>query len=491
MVDPIVIDMEEESSQKVSKRNAKRARKGSLDLEANSEEAAAKSLLQSALQIQENLRVYVQRADNGLNIKVQNYINRKILTLIDIIETLDDKSKKAHTNEDVSELIQKAVHESLKTPSIHEMIARLVIEKTVPKIIEGLTAARVEPQPQILAKAGHSSEAQADIREASPAGPSAATEPYKVVVSKRSRRRTKAANKAASNLNNLIEPTSHVSPEDSAQLQSKPRTMADIVKSLPLKPAEISNSKPTYVTISGPGKSPVEIISGLPSPTEIGVNASIVRATKGGSVLVRMEDSSQAAKVIGWQGLREVGLEAKLALKKRPRLEIKGVPNSWTAEALITLLRVKLIDKSIPASLVNDGLRPVFSSTARNGITKNWVLEVHPTLRFHLLDMACLNEGWWSMTFEDNLDAPRCTKCQDYGHSKATCPSDALVCIWCAGTGHFLKECPKKLAQAGPTCINCVRAKAHPRHTKHKAGSRDCPVHLNWSQKMAMRTSYE
>lgn len=75
----------------------------------------------------------------------------------------------------------------------------------------------------------------------------------------------------------------------------------------------------------------MDIINGLPSPNEIGGNTSIVRDTKGGSVLVRMEDNSQADKVIGWQNLKESGLEAKLALKKRPRLEVQGVPNTWTA----------------------------------------------------------------------------------------------------------------------------------------------------------------
>lgn len=95
------------------------------------------------------------------------------------------------------------------------------------------------------------------------------------------------------------------------------------------------------------------------------------------------------------------------------------------------------------------------------------------------------------MTFQDNLDTPHCMKCPDYGHTKVTCPSDALVFIWCAATGHVLNECPKTIAQVGLTCINCIRAKAHVKHTKHKTGSRDCPVHLTWSKKMVKRTSYE
>lgn len=77
--------------------------------------------------------------------------------------------------------------------------------------------------------------------------------------------------------------------------------IADIVKSLPKKLIE---TQLTYVTISGAGKRPDDIISGLPSPTDIGVKASIVRATKAGSILVRKENSSNAAKVIGGKNFK-------------------------------------------------------------------------------------------------------------------------------------------------------------------------------------------
>lgn len=298
-------------------------------------------------------------------------------------------------------------------------------------------------------------------------------------VSKRKKKRNNATSKK--------EPDAKENPID--KQGTKPKSIAEIVKSLPAKPTQ--TPRPTYVTISGVGKTPVDIINGLPSPDEIGVKASIVRATKAGSVLVRMDDRSEATKVIGWQGLREKGLQAKLAMKKKPKMEVKGVPQSWTSMQLLEFLWGRISEKSGATTLVPDDIRPLFSSIARNGFTKNWVIEVHPMVRFILLETASLDGGWWSMSFKDYIDAPRCTKCQGYGHTKATCPVDGVVCIWCATIGHMLKDCPQKKELTGPTCINCERANVPSSQRKHKAGSRECPVHLKWAKEVAKKTFYE
>lgn len=378
--------------------------------------------------------------------------------------------------EEVSVLVQRAVEETLSSPNLHAMLTDIIVEKTVPKLIEGFTMAGISTDQPLPSEEASREVQLIDDR------PAESLTPFTLVRNKKSKRKAKKTGNDRTEKRDGNQKT-ELSGE------RKHLTLAEIVKSLPLKPDQAP--KPTYITISGAGQNPVDIINGLPSPAQIGVKAEIVRATKGGSVLVRLDDSSHVTKVIGWQELRDKGLQAKLALRKKPRLEVIGVPHGWDSAELVRFLWGKIAEKSAPTQLVKDDLRPLFSSVARNGFSKNWVVEVHPMVRFMLLEMGSLKGGWWSMTFKDYLDAPRCTKCQGYGHTKATCKVETIVCIWCGASGHVLKECPRKKDSAGPNCINCVRANAPLNKRNHKSGSRECPVHLKWAKDIVKSTFYE
>lgn len=481
-------EREEGDPPRVSRSTAKRARKVSLvDNAEASEVGISNDFLQKAKIIQENLRIYLTKADKSIKNKDQNHINGKIQWFIDAIESLEERTKQyKDKSEGLSLLVHKAVQETLTSPSVHSMITSIVIEKTVPKVIESLSGTTMKSNGP-LAIPGKSNE-KSSATNVTPPEPLPAAVPFTVVKSKRNRKKTK---KSTGPESLQTENETHKTEAESltGSGPNQPKSLAEIVRKLPLKPTQ--SLKPAFITISGTGKSPVDIINALPSPTEIGVKAEIVRATKGGSVLVRLEDSTHATKIIGWQGLREKGFQAKLAQRKKPKIEVRGVPHSWGSAELTRFLWGRINEKSVPTTLINDDIRPLLSSVSRNGLSRNWVLEVHPMVRFQLLEMAALDGGWWSMTFKDYLDAPRCTKCQGYGHTKATCTVDTVVCIWCAANGHILKDCPRKKEQTGPTCINCVRASAPQSQTKHKAGSRECPVHLRWSNEVAKRTYYE
>lgn len=380
-------------------------------------------------------------------------------------------------------MVQQVLEKTLSSPALHAMLTKIIIDESVPKLIEAISVeGRVRPNDLTPPVEVPSRTLEESNKGATPAMPSPANESFTVVKSKRRRRKTKAIGNEESGKGDPKATTA-------LPVTPKPKSMAEIVKSLPLKPTQAP--KPTYLTISGTGLSPVDIINGLPSPAEIGVKAEIVRATKAGSVLVRLDDSSHVTKVIGWQELREKGLQAKLALRKKPRLEVRGVPHGWDSAELVRFLWGRITEKSVSTQLIKDDIRTLFSSKARNGFTKNWVLEVHPMVRFILMDMGSVEGGWWSMSFKDYLDAPRCTKCQGYGHTKATCKEDAVVCIWCGASGHVMKECPRKNVSVAPNCINCERANTPLTERKHKSGSRECPVHLKWAKDVAKSTYYE
>lgn len=484
MVDNKITNMEvspDEGSSTEKPPSAKRPRSRIPEVE---EDSVEDSFLREARSIQENLRVFL--FDKKLTNKTRNYINGKVDQIIDLLVTLNSKVKSnenEHKGVSVSALVQKVVKETLESPSVVELISNKLMEKSKPMEAPVPSSSEITiNRLPILTKPGPSktTEAETSLTEAAT---------FQVVKSKRARKKAKAQQNKIELNQDKTEDGILGKPDEKPSIEYKPKTLAQIVKSLPTKPT--MTAKSTYLTISGPGKTPGDIISGLPSPNELGINASIVRATKAGSVLVRLEDSSHAKKIIGWQELRAKGLQAKLALRKKPKVEVKGVPQAWGAAELARFLWDRLPEKSGSTPLVQDDLRPLFSSVARNGFTKNWVLEVHPMVRFQLLEMGTLEGGWWTLMIKDYLDAPRCTKCQGYGHTKATCTVDALVCIWCAGSNHVMKECQKKKDMTKPTCINCLRENNCPSQSQHKSGSRECPVHIKWCKEVAKRTFYE
>ncbi|CAH1388708.1 unnamed protein product [Nezara viridula] len=125
-------EREEGDPPRVSRSTAKRARKVSLGENAEASEVGiSNDFLQKAKIIQENLRIYLTKADKSIKNKNQNHINGKIQWFIDAIESLEERTKQyKDKSEGLSLLVHKAVQETLTSPSVHSMITSIVIEKT-------------------------------------------------------------------------------------------------------------------------------------------------------------------------------------------------------------------------------------------------------------------------------------------------------------------------------------------------------------------------
>ncbi|CAH1396485.1 unnamed protein product [Nezara viridula] len=102
-------------------------------------------------------------------------------------------------------------------------------------------------------------------------------------------------------------------------------------------PLRASKAKETYVTIKGQeGWNPRDIWKLLPEDIrgEAQMDVDVVKVTYKKDVLVRTKGPEEAKRLIGWDRLREKGLTAQLANKRKPRLEIMRVPSEWSAEML-------------------------------------------------------------------------------------------------------------------------------------------------------------
>ncbi|CAH1398844.1 unnamed protein product [Nezara viridula] len=184
-------EREEGDPPRVSRSTAKRARKVSLvDNAEASEVGISNDFLQKAKIIQENLRIYLTKADKSIKNKDQNHINGKIQWFIDAIESLEERTKQyKDKSEGLSLLVHKAVQETLTSPSVHSMITSIIIEKTVPKVIESLSPTTMKSNGP-LAIPGKSNE-KSSATNVTPPEPLPAAVPFTVVKSKRNRKKTK------------------------------------------------------------------------------------------------------------------------------------------------------------------------------------------------------------------------------------------------------------------------------------------------------------
>ncbi|CAH1403053.1 unnamed protein product [Nezara viridula] len=184
-------EREEGDPPRVSRSTAKRARKVSLGDNAEASEVGiSNDFLQKAKIIQENLRIYLTKADKSIKNKDQNHINGKIQWFIDAIESLEERTKQyKDKSEGLSLLVHKAVQETLTSPSVHSMITSIVIEKTVPKVIESLSGTTMKSNGP-LAIPGKSNE-KSSATNVTPPEPLPAAVPFTVVKSKRNRKKTK------------------------------------------------------------------------------------------------------------------------------------------------------------------------------------------------------------------------------------------------------------------------------------------------------------
>lgn len=169
-------------------------------------------------------------------------------------------------------MIERLIDETLSSQRVHEMLAHIV-ETSVSKLIETLPVTNNAPQrkdvntsptrvaiPQDrVIQPGPSRDHQQLVTEnTNSVFTLLENDSFQLVTSSRRKKKNKKGVKGGKQ-----------NSEKEPKIEKKPKSMANIVKSLPKKPAE--NKGPTYITISGMGKNPSEIINELPSPTEIGI----------------------------------------------------------------------------------------------------------------------------------------------------------------------------------------------------------------------------
>ena len=184
------------------------------------------------------------------------------------------------------------------------------------------------------------------------------------------------------------------------------------------------------------------------NPVEIGLKANRVSKFINNSIVIEA-DSIDEDRLRSLPAFAESGLEIKAETKLNPRILVRDVPVSLSADNIKTyLLQQNLGDATA------DEVKVVYLYPANSRPTRSVVIEVTPKHRLLLFSIGKIYLGLTSCRFNDHLTVLQCFNCLKFGHIADKCTNNSR-CAYCSGN-HSSKSCGKSTT---PCCSNCKDAK--------------------------------
>lgn len=202
-----------------------------------------------------------------------------------------------------------------------------------------------------------------------------------------------------------------------------------------------------------------------------------------GGVAIHLS-SAEGAQKLRSADLKKHGLRVQAVERLTPRVVVYDVPASITDNELEKLIVKQVAEReglSTPRN--NAAVKTAFSLGKDDARSRHRIVNVDGATRETLVRMGRLFRGWESHRVRDWVKVRRCNKCQNFGHTTATCKSQKEVCGHCT-EDHKEAECPNKEQPA--KCGACKHArKAH----NHRANER-CPSYVSARNEYIRRTNY-
>ncbi|GBO35018.1 hypothetical protein AVEN_6461-1 [Araneus ventricosus] len=173
-------------------------------------------------------------------------------------------------------------------------------------------------------------------------------------------------------------------------------------------------------------------------------------------------------------------LEARLPVRKSPRIILYDIDKSVTREQLLT----KIVAQN---DLNEKALKVLFSINARAQNKCHWVIEAQPQEFRNIMKRGKISFEWSRLSLREFVRPTRCYKCNIYGHISTRCEGKE-TCPKCGEEGH-----------KGPDCNNAHRCKActtaNERHnkgldTRHPVTDNNCPTYLHELVELKKRINY-
>ncbi|XP_023210487.1 uncharacterized protein LOC111613374 [Centruroides sculpturatus] len=132
-----------------------------------------------------------------------------------------------------------------------------------------------------------------------------------------------------------------------------------------------------------------------------------------------------------------------------------------------------------------DNFRTKFNTSKRHATYKNWIFQVSPNLRQHIIKLGKVSIEWSRCRVGDFCPILQCFKCCGYNHSARDCPNAHYTCSHCSGD-HTYNECPNY--EQEPLCCNCEHEGVH--NVIHNARDSQCPIYQRIKTYIESRTEY-
>jgi hypothetical protein len=212
------------------------------------------------------------------------------------------------------------------------------------------------------------------------------------------------------------------------------------------------------------------------NPKEIVVNG-LMNATDSGIIIKckKKEDTNKIVKIIE-ENLSE-NYEAKIPLRKNPRLKIVGIDEKPADNCEIIETIKKQNEEYFDTSSV---IKVITVNEITNKIGKkyyNLIIEVNPNTYNKIMtsENCKMNINWNRCKVFDAIYVRQCLKCCSFdGHNAKDCPNH-VVCFKCSGN-HKSDSCSMEKFK----CINCENANKNLKlnlNTEHSAMSKECEVY--------------
>lgn len=193
-------------------------------------------------------------------------------------------------------------------------------------------------------------------------------------------------------------------------------------------------------------------------------------------------DSDTERKIKENKGL--LGLKVKFGEQKklRPRMRIFDIDRTSSEAEVLENIRIQ--NTKLSKEEFESRFKVLYKGGNRNSSKVDYIVEVDKELRILFDSVGRLFINYDSCKIKDYINITRCYKCSGLGHVAKYCKSEEL-CSYCTEKGHVFKDCPKKVANEKPTCINCKKVN---KRSDHSSSSFDCPAYIAARENLIRRT---
>lgn len=221
-------------------------------------------------------------------------------------------------------------------------------------------------------------------------------------------------------------------------------------------------------------------------PRESNIKVKNMKNVKDGGILIVLNSEEDKKKILDSNVIKSGQFKVSEPHNKQPKIIIYDVPSYVKEKEIPEIVFCKNSDCiNLEKSEFIDGFKPVFKVGPKGQETVHWVILCSPKVRKCVINSNRLFIEWASCRVKDYVAAPRCYKCQNYGHVTKYCRNEANICAYCSASGHDIKQCNKK--DGRPACSNCKKTGIN---FEHKANDPNCPCHLKALQLEISKTDY-